>query len=86
MSERKEPTRNSRISSAEICRRNGWGAGTLLAGDEGCGVTVIKITAVGDRRILAQGISHAGKRVNWSESGWTLECRDWHVVESPDNA
>ena len=68
------------VSSAEKCRRNGWGPGTRLVGDKGYGPTVIEITAVGEEGILAKAISHNGKPAAERESAWTLECRDWQLV------
>lgn len=79
-------TLNSKLSDAEICRRNGWGVGTLLAGDEGHGVTVIRITAVGDDCVLAREVCHAGKPASdiaGRELNWSLTCRDWRVVAEP---
>lgn len=76
-------TLGSRLSDAELCRRNGWGAGTLLAGDEGHGVTVIRITAVGEDNVLAREVCHAGKPAGdlaAREAIWTLTCRDWRHV------
>ncbi len=64
--------------AAAICRKKGWGVGTRLAGDEGYGPTVIQITAVGERLILARVISYDGVPRNYqNESTWTLDCRDW---------
>jgi hypothetical protein len=40
------------MTSAELCRKNGWGPGTRLVGHEGFGDTVIEITAVGEAGIL----------------------------------
>lgn len=71
---------NSRESSAEKCRRNGWVAGTRLVGDEGYGPTVIEITAVGEEGILAKQISHNGKPLEEREGCWTLSERDWKVA------
>lgn len=71
------------LDPAEICRRNGWGPGTLLAGKDRQGVTVIRITAVGDTCILAREICCAGKPANdigGRELNWTLEMRDWREV------
>lgn len=68
------------MTDAQRCRRNGWGPGTLLAGDEGYGVTVIRITAVGEDGIMARAIEHDGKPIECSEGGWTLFCRRWRKV------
>jgi hypothetical protein len=70
------------ISDAELCRIFGWGPGTRLQGDEGYGMTVIEITAVGEEMILAKMISHNGVGEVRSESSWTLKCRDWVPVTS----
>lgn len=45
---------NQAMNDAELCRKNGWGPGTYLAGDEGGDETVIKITAIGERAILCK--------------------------------
>lgn len=72
-------------SDAGVVRARGWGVGTWLAGDEGYGTTIIRITAVGEQNILAKKVSHKGVLVNESEGGWTLRCRDWTEVEAPDD-
>lgn len=70
----------SEFNSADLCRRNGWGPGTRLVGDEGYGPTVIEITAVGDESILAKRISHNGQPSTWPfENMWTLEYRPWQL-------
>lgn len=74
------PTPKSILPSAEICRRNGWKAGTRLVGDEGYGPTVIEITAVGMEDILAKMISHGGEPVDGVENKWGLDHRDWKEV------
>ncbi len=72
------------VSDAERCRRNGWGPGTRLVGDEGYGPTVIEITAVGEHAILAKKIEQAGEPrlhpADQRENAWTLTCRDWREV------
>jgi len=70
-------TLRSELSDAELCRANGWGPGTRLVGDQGYGPTVIEITAVGERYILAKTISFRGNPMDSGEGLWTLECRDW---------
>jgi hypothetical protein len=67
-------------NSANVCHANGWARGTRLVGDEGYGPTVIEITAVGDRSILAKALSRNGKPTDSYESLWTLDCRDWKEV------
>ena len=64
-------------SDADFCRRMGFIPGTRLAGNEGYGVTIIQLTAIGERCILAKEISHAGKTSDEYERTWTLSIRDW---------
>lgn len=70
-------TKGSKLSSADLCRANGWEPGTLLAGDEGYGQTVIKITSIGERGILARVISHNGEAIQGTENSWALHNRTW---------
>jgi hypothetical protein len=70
-------------SDAEECRQRGFEVGDRLVGDEGYGPTVIELTAVGERAILAKRISHAGKPCCLDETMWTLSCRDWEKIEPP---
>jgi hypothetical protein len=77
-------TLDSRLSSAELCRANGWGPGTRLVGDEGYGPTVIEITAIGSDDILAKMISHNGEPCNGVENKWGLEHRDWSLHHESD--
>lgn len=70
-------TKEHRRSDAAVCRANGWTVGTVLVGDEGHGPTIIELTAVGDRRILARRLAHNGIAVQADESSWVLYCRDW---------
>lgn len=76
------PTLRDHREPAVICRERGWTAGTRLVGDEGFGPTVIEITAIGERSILAKTISHDGKPLAFchNETSWTLSCRDWRKV------
>lgn len=73
-------TLNDRRDPAEICRENGWIAGTKLIGNEGYGDTVIEITAVGEKRILAKVITE-NENKTYYENSWVLWCRDWKVVQ-----
>lgn len=74
-------TLNCGTHEAVICRERGWGVGTRLMGDEGHGLTVIEITAVGEMHILAKSISHNGFPSAWGgETIWALDCRDWQAV------
>ncbi|MBM4603158.1 hypothetical protein GS575_09440 [Rhodococcus hoagii] len=74
------PTTTIYENEANACRRRGWAPGMLLEGDEGHGPTVIRITALGESKILARRIRQNGKPVSDSESLWTLSCRDWKRI------
>ena len=67
-------------TEAETCALNGWHVGTIIEGDEGYGPTRIRITAIGERIILARCVSCPGKVCR--ESSWTLTCREWAEVSS----
>lgn len=65
----------------ETCELNGWGVGTRLAGDEGHGVSVIRITHITeDGALLARCEWRAGTPVRDTEHFWTLDCREWKAV------
>ena len=68
------PSMLPRETSADYCRRMGWGIGTRIVGDEGYGPTIITITAVGQEGILAKADGR-------DEKTWTLKYRDWQLVE-----
>ena len=65
---------------ADICRENGWTVGTRLVGDNGYGITIIEIAAIGGQAILARMVSQHGLAVNAPEIPWRLSYRDWQVV------
>lgn len=67
---------------AVICRERGWTAGTRIVGDEGYGPTVLQITAVGEKSILAKVVTHGGVVPEWAgrEGEWCLSMRDWREV------
>jgi hypothetical protein len=71
-------TLNNPLPPAEICRRNGWGVGTRLVGDEGRGPDTIVITAIGEECMLARLDANG-----CCEGLWTLACRDWKPVDAP---
>lgn len=73
------PTLNHRLSEAEICRINGWSAGTRLVGDEGRGPEMIEITGVGRNSVLASRVDARGEL--GYEREWTLKHREWRKVE-----
>lgn len=73
------------MNDADTCRANGWTVGTRLVGDEGYGPTVIEITAIGERNIMAKEISHNYHMAKYSdERSWTLSCREWTRVETTE--
>jgi hypothetical protein len=67
-------------SNADACRRLGFKPGTRIVGNEGHGNTVIEITAIGERSILAKEISHNGEDRDGYESVWSLDFRMWLEV------
>jgi hypothetical protein len=69
-------------NDADFCRRMGYIVGTKLSGDEGYGETVIQITAIGERLILAKTAVPYNSLDGYfcREATWTLSCRDWRVV------
>lgn len=70
------------MSAAETCRANGWGPGTRLFGASPYVNTVIEITAVGERSVLAKVISENGRPLAGTrESLWNFSHRDWQVAE-----
>ncbi len=73
------------LSNADLCRYYGWGPGTCLVGDEGYGPSVIRITAVGEKAILARRIKQNGEETRDCEGFWTLDCRDWQPVTPSDD-
>lgn len=62
---------------ALLCELNGWKVGDILIGNEGAGYTIIMITAIGERYILARELVSNGYVSNAEEGHWTLSCRDW---------
>ncbi len=73
-------TRPPYASDAEECRQRGFQVGDKLVGDEGYGPTVIEITAIGEKKILAKEISLDGKLLQRGEGCWTLSNRDWEPL------
>ena len=69
----------------ETAALNGWTVGTRLVGDEGYGPTVIRITAIGERTVLAVTESHNGKppKYGYHEGSWTFRCREWTRILPP---
>lgn len=56
-------------------------ASDRLVGDEGYGPSVIKLTAIGEKCILARLESHNGDARHASdECSWTLSRRDWKLI------
>ena len=78
-------TLNSKLPSAEICRRNGWGSGDVLSGTNEYGEAQIVLTAVGVKNVLAMPIMSMGKVIPHFcvryEGVWDLTHREWKKVE-----
>lgn len=74
-------TRHDHRCAADICREHGWRVGTCLVGDAGYGPTVIRITALGEKVMLARMVSHARVAVPYNaDRAWSLSLRDWHSI------
>ena len=74
-------TRHDHRHAAEICREHGWRVGCQLIGDAGFGPTVIRITALGTRVMLARMISQNGVAVGYNDpQAWSLTARDWCCI------
>ena len=67
-------TLGSKMAPADICRANGWGAGTVLRGDKFNSVT-ITITGIGEKKILARNVND-----EW-EGTWTFDNQEWSEVK-----
>ena len=74
-------TRYDHRHAAEICRDHGWGVGTCLVGDAGFGPTVIQITALGDKVMLAKIIRQGCASIGYHDAqAWSLSLREWHPL------
>jgi hypothetical protein len=87
-------TTQSHLSSAEICRQNGWQVGTMLRGMAERTEIYVRITAIGERLVLArlcgEQYVEPGRRFrlglpalvngNLDEAVWDLHTRDWEAV------
>lgn len=71
-------TRHDHRKAAE---KHGWTVGTRLVGDAGYGPTIIQISALGDKVMLARIISHGCRTVGYHDAqAWPLSLRDWQSV------
>lgn len=68
----------SNQTSADFCREMNWDVGQTLIGHDVCGPSVIQITAIGERYVLAKTIFPDQR----SEITWVLNSRDWQPVET----
>ncbi len=74
-------TLGSELSSAEICRRNGWGAGVVLRWVyPGLAELRIEITAVGHALVLAKQVFPSPDPED-VDAVWDLRCREWQRVK-----
>lgn len=62
---------------AEVARALGWAAGTIVEGDEGFGMQRIRITALGERAMLAICVDHGDGVGSDHEGLWVLDQRCW---------
>jgi hypothetical protein len=66
-----------RVERALLCRRNGWGPGTVLIGDGDGFNHKIQITAIGQEAVLAKQITF----FEGLEVVWELTFQDWKRME-----
>lgn len=64
-------------TEAETLELNGWKEGDILYGDEGYGVSLIKITRIGEEKFLCRW--HRLEGDGWEEESGhtTLNHREW---------
>lgn len=66
---------------ADICRENGWTAGTRLVGHDGICTIEIEITSVFSIVIMAKIVAYDDAKVDWDvERVWRLDKREWRRV------
>ena len=68
-------------NSVEICRANGWQVGDVLVGDDECSRGWIRITGMGETRVLARWLY--ADQPDSDERLVSLDFRDWRKVETP---
>lgn len=81
------PTVRSRLSTADLCKANGWSVGTVLEGERlpkeppEMPLPQIQITAIGLQVILAIPMRIAGaERFGGDEQAYSLKTRNWRAV------
>ncbi len=78
-----ETQRDTHLSSADICRRKGWSAGTMIRGERpGGGRFLLRLTAVGEGHVMAREIGESGRDVG-HEFIYDLRHRHWEVYTLP---
>lgn len=80
-------TVRSRLSTADLCKANGWGVGTVLEGERlpkepaEMPLPQIQITAIGVQVILAIPVRLAGsERFGGDEEAFSLKTRNWRAI------
>lgn len=68
------------MTSAELCRANGWVVGDVLEADWIYGPTRVQLTAIGEELILGR---LCGKESKPPESAFFLGGIEWHKVGDP---
>jgi len=76
------------LSSASFVQSNGWGVGTYLYGapilsngKEVEAARFLRITAIGERSVLAR-CRVVGADKWWDESSWDFNSREWELSSS----
>lgn len=63
----------------------GFKAGDIIVGNEGYGDTIIELTAIGRKFVLAIPLAHDGNAASsCRESIWGLDIRDWRLATDED--
>lgn len=65
---------------AAIARARGWGPGTVIEGDEGYGLTRLRIDYLGRRILIATALRDDHVYAEGEEGQWVLWCRCWGEV------
>jgi len=74
-------TRYDHRHAADICHDYGLNVGTFRVGDAGYGPTVIQISALGAKVMLAKIISQSNLPIGYHDAQpWSLLLRDWQSV------
>jgi len=66
------------MTSAGLCRANGWKVGDVIERASSGFAKTLRITAIGEHRILAKCLHHG---IEDREEPWELWIDGWHKIE-----